>query len=205
MDESMKSGQNPARNPDNGSEIERLTRENTFLRVNQKACPYGNQNADGGCKLGYPGCSCMDDLIVFDEEYKKHLQDQINSKNVEIEELNRQVELRTKQFTEASASIDIMVGTLTKIVETFLGVNNLSFDELEKAANHCLVLADNTRLMGPITTFRFYIAREQVIEAAKELNFLIDLHEDFWQGYHYEKIEKFDNALEALKALEDGK
>lgn len=39
-------------------------RENAHLRVmvQKVGCPYGFRAPNGGCILGYPGCSCMDDI-----------------------------------------------------------------------------------------------------------------------------------------------
>jgi hypothetical protein len=46
--------------------IETFARENAHLRVvaQQVRCPYNHRTASGACILGYPGCACMDDLIV---------------------------------------------------------------------------------------------------------------------------------------------
>lgn len=46
--------------------IDDLKRENAFLRVKCQAlgCTYGF-DISNGCPLGYPGCSCADDLIAL--------------------------------------------------------------------------------------------------------------------------------------------
>jgi len=47
--------------------IEVLNMENAHLRViaQKIGCPYGHRNENGACKLGYPGCACMDDLLAM--------------------------------------------------------------------------------------------------------------------------------------------
>lgn len=48
------------------AKLDVFNRENAHLRVVAQAvdCPYGMRASSGGCLLGYPGCACMDDLIV---------------------------------------------------------------------------------------------------------------------------------------------
>jgi len=47
--------------------IESLEMENAYLRVKvqELGCPYGHDvSGMSGCPLGFPGCSCMDDLLA---------------------------------------------------------------------------------------------------------------------------------------------
>ena len=48
---------------------QRIKDENTALRViaQKVQCVYGMKK-DGHCQLGYPGCACADDIVVFDME-----------------------------------------------------------------------------------------------------------------------------------------
>jgi hypothetical protein len=49
------------------SKLDTFDRENAHLRVvaQKVECPYGHRASNGACILGYPGCACMDDLIVL--------------------------------------------------------------------------------------------------------------------------------------------
>lgn len=49
---------------------QQLKDENTTLRAisSKHGCVYGMQSESGGCQLGYPGCACADDLLIFDTE-----------------------------------------------------------------------------------------------------------------------------------------
>lgn len=51
-------------------ELTRFGDENTTLRalVATRKCVYGHNQKGEGCELGYPGCACADDLLVFDME-----------------------------------------------------------------------------------------------------------------------------------------
>lgn len=44
--------------------------ENTALRVvaGKVQCVYGMNREGKGCELGYPGCACADDFVIFDME-----------------------------------------------------------------------------------------------------------------------------------------
>ena len=60
------------------SKLAELKKENTYLRAfhAKQACAYGH-NKDGVCQLGYPGCVCADDMLVFDEEHVRLLRQQL--------------------------------------------------------------------------------------------------------------------------------
>jgi len=55
------------------AEVERLAKENTYLRAmaQRAGCPHDNLNENGNCKSGYPGCACMDDLLAATFQYEE--------------------------------------------------------------------------------------------------------------------------------------
>lgn len=59
-----------------------LRNENDTLRVlaARVECPYGHRTATGSCRLGYPGCACMDDLMVAVERYPEDTEGAANER-----------------------------------------------------------------------------------------------------------------------------
>lgn len=56
------------------NEMNRLRKENLLLRsfiASKKGCDhclYGFRLENGACQLGYPGCGCLDDIVLYESQ-----------------------------------------------------------------------------------------------------------------------------------------
>jgi len=59
---------------ENENELDRLKKENSLLRsfvASNKGCNhcmYGARLESGACQMGHPGCSCLDDIMLYESE-----------------------------------------------------------------------------------------------------------------------------------------
>lgn len=76
----------------NETEQKQLETENAALRalLAQHTCVYGYRSDAGVCALGYPGCACADDLVVWDAERSQTLGAEMEALRARIKELEAQ-------------------------------------------------------------------------------------------------------------------
>jgi hypothetical protein len=92
------------------TKLDTFDRENAHLRVVAQGvdCPYGFRAQNGGCLLGYPGCACMDDLIVctaFSPYDQSTAQERLEARNAA---LHRRLLTARKRITLAVKSFRSM-------------------------------------------------------------------------------------------------